>query len=152
MKQNFIKLLSNIKLYSSYYFAIISVLGVIWGAFALYDNWRDDNKVLQKNVDIIIKSQIQAAKTDSLLLTHQRNIERQLTEIQGTTKSLENSYVKYLSKDKTLTKEDFLQYMEGLSFDIKKNSLSNHTNSELKIPFLIETQPKLMAIKPEPTP
>ena len=38
MKQNFLKLLGNIKLYSSYYFAIASVLGVVWGAFAVYDN------------------------------------------------------------------------------------------------------------------
>jgi len=138
MKQNFLKLLSNIKLYSSYYFAIVSVLGIIWGAFALYDDWRDNNRAMQTNVNTIIKAQIQAAKTDSLLLSQQGKIKQQLNEIQGTTKSLESSYVKYLSKDKTLTKEDFLRYMEGLSFDVKKNSLGITSNTNP--PSLIVTK------------
>lgn len=138
MKENFLKLLSNVKLYSSYYFAIVSVLGVVWGAFALYDNWRDNNDIMQSNVNKIINSQVQAAKIDSLLLARQEKIKEQLNEIQGTAKSLESSYVKYLSKDKTLTKEDFLQYMEGLSFNVKKNSSEMISNT--KPPSLIVTK------------
>jgi len=140
MKQNFLKLLTNIKLYSSYYFAIVSVLGVVWGAFALYDNWRDDNAVLQANVKTIINAQVSAAKTDSLLLSQQKKIQTQLNDIQGTTESLENSYVKYISKDKRLTKEDFLQYMEGLSFDVKKNSSLVDTRTKSPTPLLTATK------------
>ncbi|HUU87931.1 MAG TPA: hypothetical protein VMX17_09270 [Candidatus Glassbacteria bacterium] len=136
MKQNFLKLLGNIKLYSSYYFAIISVLGVVWGAFALYDGWRDNNKILQTNVNTIIKAQSSAAKTDSLLLKQQEIMKEQLNEIQGTTEALENSYVKRLSNDKTLTKQDFLEYMEGLSFDTKKNSLSGQL--EARPPLMLD--------------
>jgi len=127
MKQGFLKLLGNIKLYSSYYFAIISVLGVVWGAFVVYDNWKDNNKLLQTNVNSIMKSQASQTKTDSLLLKQQAEMQKQLDEIQGTTESLEDSYVKYLTRDKTLTKEDFLDYMEGLSFDVKKNSLGSQS-------------------------
>ena len=101
MKKSFLKLLGNIKLYSSYYFAIISVLGVVWGAFAVYDNWKDNNRVLQTNVNTIIQAQAKQAKTDSLLLEHQSAMEEQLNEIQGTTEALESSYVKRLSNDKT---------------------------------------------------
>ena len=126
MKQNFLKLLGNIKLYGSYYFAIASVLGAVWGAFAVYDNWKDNNKMLQFNVNTIIQAQSKAAKIDSLLLIQQNDMQGQLNEIQGTTEALENSYVKRLSNDKSLTKQDFLKYMEGLSFDVKKNSLSGH--------------------------
>ena len=54
-------------------------------------------------------------------------MKEQLDDIQGTTEALENSYVKRLSNDKTLTKQDFLEYMEGLSFDVKKNSLGEQT-------------------------
>jgi len=130
MKQNFLKLLGNIKLYSSYYFAIASVLGVVWGAFAVYDNWRDNNLILQTNVNTIIKAQTKAARTDSLLLARQSNMKEQLNEILGKTEALENSYVKRLSNDKTLSKQDFLNYMEGLSFDVKKNSLTGQLRQE----------------------
>lgn len=136
MKQNLFKLLSNIKLYSSYYFAIVSVLGIVWGAFALYDNWRDDNAILQSNVKTIIQAQVTAARTDSLLLSQQKIIQEQLKGLQGTTESLENSYVKYISTDKKLTKEDFLKYMDGLSFDVKKNSSTVTMGLKTRPPLL----------------
>ena len=144
MKQNFLKLLGNIKLYGSYYFAIVSVLGAVWGAFAIYDNWRDNNTVLQSNVNTIIQAQAKQAKTDSLLLEQQSIMRGQLNEIQGTTEALENSYVKRLSNDKSLSKQDFLNYMEGLSFDVKKNSL---IESVVVKPPLV---PDLTASKREP--
>jgi len=122
MKQGFLKLLGNIKLYSSYYFAIVSVLGVVWGAFVVYDNWKDSNKAMQTNVNSIIQAQSRSAKIDSVLLEQQAEMKEQLNEIQGTTEALESSYVKRLSNDKSLSKQDFLNYMEGLSFDVKKNS------------------------------
>jgi len=122
MKQGFLKLLGNIKLYSSYYFAIISVLGVVWGAFVVYDNWKDNNVLMQTNVNSIMQTQVKQNKTDSLLLQQQAEMKQQLNTIQGTTEALESSYVKRLSNDKSLSKQDFLNYMEGLSFDVKKNS------------------------------
>jgi hypothetical protein len=125
MKENIVKLIGNIKLYSSYYFAIVSVLGVVWGAFVVFDNWKDSNMEMRNNVNTIIQAQSKAAMIDSILLKHQSEMKAQLNEIHGTTEALEKSYVRRLSNDKTLTKQDFLEYMEGLSFDTKKNSLNN---------------------------
>jgi len=127
MKNGFLKLLGSIKTYAGYYFAIVSVLGVVWGAFAAYDNWKDNNEILQNNVNTIIRAQATAAKTDSLLLEQQEQMKEQLDDIQGTTESLEDSYVRYISNDKSLTTRDFLEYMEGLSFDVKKNSSSEQS-------------------------
>lgn len=140
MKGTFVKLLGSIKTYSGYYFAIISVLGVVWGAFAAYDNWRDNNEVLQSNVNTIINAQKAAARTDSLLLEQQDAMRLQLNDIQSTTDALENSYVKRLSNDKSLSKQDFLDYMEGLSFDVKKNSSSE----QVTIPY----QPQEIPVDP----
>jgi len=127
MAGKFLQILGNIKLYSSYYFAVVSVLAAVWGAFVVYDNWRDNNEEMMKNVNSIIETQTISNKTDSLLLKQQAEMKEQLDEIQGTTMYLEKSYVKRLSNDKTLTKQDFLEYMEGLSFDVKKNSLTGQT-------------------------
>jgi len=139
MKKSFLKLLANIKIYSSYYFAIASVLGAVWGAFALYDNWKDKNEILQTNVSTIIQAQSKAAKTDSLLLTRQATMKIQLDDILQTTEALENSYVKRLSNDKSLSKQDFLNYMDGLSFDTKKNSLSGQV--------VVESKPLSLVVK-----
>ena len=140
MKQKLLTVLGNIKLYSSYYFAIVSILGAMWGAFAMYDNWRDSNKILQNNVNQIMNTQKVQSKTDSIILVQQTQMRTQLNEIQSTSSSLQSSYVKYISNDKTLTKQDFLKYMEGLSFDTKKNELSDQTGSivfPLSIPSLL---------------
>jgi hypothetical protein len=141
MKANILKILTNLKLYSTYYFAILSVLGAVWGAFAVYDNWKDNNVVLQTNVNTIIQAQTKAARTDSLLLKQNADMQEQLNTIQGTTEALESSYVKRLSNDKTLTKQDFLKYMEGLNFDVKKNSLTGQME-EVKPPLLNPTFPQ----------
>jgi hypothetical protein len=120
MKASIMGFLKGLKAISEQYFLVASVIGVLWGGFVIYDNWRDSNKILQTNVTKIIETQMRQGKTDSLLLVNQSEIQSQLQGIQATTKSLESSYVKYISNDKTLTKQDFLRYMEGLSFDVKK--------------------------------
>jgi hypothetical protein len=125
MKATFVSIIAKIKSISEYYFTIVTALGVLWGGFVMYDNWRDNNKVLQSNVKTIMETQVRQSKTDSLLLQQQTEMKLQLEGIQATTNSLESSYVKYISNDKTLTKQDFLRYMEGLSFDVKKNSLTS---------------------------
>jgi hypothetical protein len=145
MKKQLINIIEGIKTYSGYYFSITAALGVLWGAFVVYDNWKDNNIKMQSNVSTIIEAQKSQTKTDSMLLHNQMMMEKKLIDIKNVTddnadylKSLSTSYVKYISKDKTLTKEDFLKYMEGLSFDVKKNSLTYPTVSKPQIPTIIK--------------
>jgi predicted metal-dependent HD superfamily phosphohydrolase len=145
MKKQLINIIEGIKTYSGYYFSVVAVLGALWGAFAVYDNWKDNNVKMQSNVSTIIQTQKSQTKTDSILLVKQVVMETKLNEIISNTdqnadnlKSLSTSYIKYISKDKTLTKEDFLKYMDGLSFDVKKNSLTYPTVSNPKVPATIK--------------
>jgi hypothetical protein len=125
MKQSILTFLKGVKAVSEQYFMIVSVIAVLWGGFTMYHNWSDSNKTLQNNVKSIMETQKVQTKTDSTLLIHQTEMAGQLDAIQKTTNSLQKSYVQYISNDKTLTKQDFLRYMEGLSFDVKKNSLTS---------------------------
>ena len=129
MKQNILGFLKSVKAISEQYFMIASAVAALWGGFVVYDNWRDTNKELVSSVNTIKTTQMQQIKTDSLLLKNQNGIEKQLIDIKDATdnntkniKSLSSSYVRYISNDKALSKTDFLQYMEGLSLDVKKNS------------------------------
>ena len=140
MKEKILAFLKGVKSISEQYFLVASVIGVIWGGFVVYDNWKDSNKILQDNVKTIINKQITQSKIDSTLLVNQFVMQGQLNQIQSTTKSLQSSYVKYISNDKTLTKQDFLNYMDGLSYDVKKNSvMSQGTQSgrPLMLPQMI---------------
>jgi len=138
MKTKFLLLISKIKSISEFYFTIITAIGVLWGGFVMYNNWRENNIQLQENVAKIIEKQSIQNQNDSILLKQQGEMKKQLSDIQSTTLSLQSSYVKYISNDKTLTKQDFLKYMEGLSFDVKKNSMTSHTTptESLLIPSL----------------
>lgn len=125
MKQGILTFLKGVKTVSEQYFMIVSVIAVLWGGFTMYRNWTDNNKTLQTNVKSIMSLQKLQRETDSLLLKNQNDMGSQLQNIQSTTSAVQKSYVHYISNDKTLTKQDFLRYMEGLSFDVKKNSLTS---------------------------
>jgi hypothetical protein len=120
MKKGIISVLENIKTYVGYYLAIASAVGIMWGGFTFYNNWKEGNKAVKTIV-----------KTDSLILKNQTDMALKINAIESATKdnteelkSLSGSYIEYISKDKTLTKADFLNYMQGLSFDVKKNLLN----------------------------
>lgn len=120
--------LSHMKNFSQQYLTLATFVGIFWGGFVVYDNWKDNNKEMQNNVKTIIDSQIYQRQTDSLLLVGQKSLREDFESFKletqskdGTLNSLQNSYVKYLSKDPALTKKDFLEYMEGLTVESKKN-------------------------------
>lgn len=120
--------LNHMKNFSQQYLTLTTFVGIFWGGFLIYDNWRDNNKEMQNNVKTIIDSQIYQRQTDSLLLVGQESLREDFENFKfvtqskdGTLNSLQNSYVKYLSKDPALTKKDFLEYMEGLTVESKKN-------------------------------
>jgi hypothetical protein len=112
--------LKTIKIYAGYFTAAVTVIGTLWGAFTVYNKWQDNSKEMDKNVRTIISTQASQQKLDSILIKNQNDIQIQLTSIGKTTNSLQKSYVNYISNDKTLTKQDFLRYMDGLSFDMKR--------------------------------
>lgn len=119
---------NHMKNFSTQYFTLATFVGIIWGGFLVYDNWRDNNKDMQEKVKTIIDSQIRQQRTDSLLLQGQLKLQNEFKEFNlifdtkiGTLNSLQKSYIRYISNDQALTKNDFLQYMEGLTIESKKN-------------------------------
>lgn len=119
----------HLKTYLSYYATFTTIVGMIWGGFVVYDNWRDNNDFLQKNVNSIIKTQKRQITTDSILLDNQIKMKIEIDNLKlngvqtiNNMNALQRSYIKYISNDDALTKQDFLEYMEGLSVEEKKNS------------------------------
>ena len=74
MKKGIISILENIKTYVGYYLAVASVVGVMWGGFTFYNNWKEGNK----SVKAIVKA-------DSLILKNQIDIVLKLNTIESAT-------------------------------------------------------------------
>lgn len=130
-----ISFFEHLKTYVSYYTVITAVIGILWTGFVIYDNWRDNNQLLQNNIKNIINTQKRQIKTDSLLLDNQIKMKADIDNLKtnGVTtienmNALQRSYIRYISNDKALTKQDFLEYMEGLSVEEKKSSSGTVTN------------------------
>jgi len=123
------RLLKHIGTFSSQYLTIVTFAGIILGGYKTYNKWNHSNDKMQEKVETVVQNQKSQRKIDSLLLQGQIDLRKDLEEhIKNTEefvkqlKSLEKSYIKYISNDNALTKKDFLEYMEGLSVDEKKNS------------------------------
>jgi hypothetical protein len=127
-KSKITSILNHMKNFSQQYLTIATFVGIIWGGFAVYGNWKENNKDMQNKVKTIIDSQIRQRQADSLLLDGQLKMKAEFEAFkietqakQGTLNSLQKSYVKYIGNDPALTKKDFLEYMEGLTVEEKKN-------------------------------
>lgn len=129
MSGKFIKGLEHMKNFSSQYLTIVSFAGIILGGYKVYDAWSDSNDQIKKSFEIIMSSQKEEEKRDSLLLEEQLDLRsdfeehlKNSDEFVRQLQSLQKSYIRYIGNDDALTKNDFLKYMEGLSVDEKKNS------------------------------
>jgi hypothetical protein len=121
-------ILTHMKNFSQQYLTLATFVGIFWGAFVLYDNWKDNNEKMQDNIKTILNSQAREDRADSLLSIEMKNLRQDFEDFKNdmqlkgnTLNSIQKSYVKYLSKDQTLTKKDFVEYMEGLTIESKKN-------------------------------
>ena len=131
--KKFTKGLEHIKLFSSQYLTIVTFAGIILGGYKVYDKWNDSIKLVQEKVEIVMKNQESQKKIDSLLLQSQNNLRKEFEEhtknidrFEKQLQSLQKSYVRYISNDDALTKQDFLQYMEGLTLEEKKSFIDNN--------------------------
>lgn len=127
--------LEHMKNFSSQYLTIVTFAGIILGGYKIYDKWSHSNDQIQEKVEIMVENQESQKRLDSLLLQGQIDLRNDLEEhIKNSDEfvkqlqSLQKSYVRYISNDNALTKQDFLEYMEGLSVEEKKSSLT--TNSK----------------------
>lgn len=135
MNGKFTKGLEHMKNFSSQYLTIVTFAGIILGGYKIYDKWSHSNDQIQEKVEIMVDNQRYQQKMDSLLLQGQIDLRSDLEEhIKNSDEfvrqlqSLQKSYVRYISNDNALTKQDFLEYMEGLSMEEKKSS--SITNSK----------------------
>lgn len=113
------KILSISKI-ASYITGTFAALGILWGVFRFVNTTNENNCAVDE----------MSVKIDSLyqrfdgVASHSYRIGKSIGELQleivGLTQSLDKtqkSYARYLMRDNTLTKEEFYEYMNGLTVE-----------------------------------
>jgi len=114
--------------YIGYIMGIAGFAMFIWQASAKYQKGEDQSTSTKEEVKEIKESMITKADwrtfADSICAYNER-MERKQDEVISRLNSLRGSYVKYVSRDSTLTYKEFREYMEGIEFELKKKFESN---------------------------
>ena len=124
----------NISKIASYITGTAAAIGVFWGVFKFVNTTNQNNCAVQ---EMSIKIDSLYSKVNNTYAQSDR-LNRSLQELQldivGLDMSLDRtqkSYAKYLMHDKTLTKEEFYQYMDGLT--VEKVSWQDTLKTSIKI-------------------
>ena len=124
----------NISKIASYITGTAAAIGVLWGVFKFVNTTNQNNCAVQ---EMSIKIDSLYSKVNNTYAQSDR-LNRSLQELQldivGLDMSLDRtqkSYAKYLMHDKTLTKEEFYQYMDGLT--VEKVSWQDTLKTSIKI-------------------
>lgn len=92
----------------------IAVIGALWAVFTILDIIRDNqaaNVEFQHEVREYMGSETR--KTDSLIVIVEA-VRSEQWDTQDKVQNLQNSYTRYLKRDESLTRDEFIKYMEGL--------------------------------------
>lgn len=114
-----------------YFLATASAVTVIWGVATYFNKSETRTQHIENSLETIIETQqSESVKTDSLMFNVNR-LNRNVNDLTGSHNALRESYVNYLSHDDALTKEEFIDYMQGIEFEIKKNDRSEIASDKL---------------------
>jgi hypothetical protein len=118
-------LLDNIKNAWGYFMTVVAIGTFVWTLGVKSERKNVDTASIKKTIESL-KSDSQ--KIDTLIIMVSDIKETQQTLIQSQN-ALRDSYVKYLVNDPGLKKKDFLDYMQGLEFQIEMPVLPEVTKS-----------------------
>ena len=109
--------------------SVWAVLTTVWILAAKNTSLKNDVEVIKK--EMITKYEIKAL-TDSIGFYNYR-MEQKMSEVIRGQNALRNSYTNYLKRDKTLTLDDFTQFMNGIEWVISPNEDEKIDTNNFKI-------------------
>jgi outer membrane PBP1 activator LpoA protein len=128
-------ILEIFKTYWGYAMTLVAAASFVWTLGVKSERKDNEKLTIKKDItQIIITQKLQTQTVDSLfnIVSILKNQQKQVIDGQN---AMRTSYVQYLSKDKNLTKEDFIKYMNGLEFQMVPLPLEKSvgTKQEYKI-------------------
>ena len=118
-------LLDNIKNAWGYFMTVVAIGTFVWTLGVKSERKNVDTASIKKTIESL-KSDNQKIDTLIIMVNDIKETQQTLIESQN---ALRDSYVKYLVNDPGLKKQDFLNYMQGLEFQIEMPVLPEVTKS-----------------------
>jgi len=111
--------------YITWFVTAASAVAIIWVMAAYFTTKDNDQVIVQDQLSIIIDTQEDQRIAIDSVCGKLDAIQRDVNNLSSEQKALRGSYVRYLTNDSALTKDDFIQYMQGLTFDFKKKETAS---------------------------
>jgi hypothetical protein len=122
------------KSYWGYFMTLLAAVTFIWTLGVKSEKKNIEKGSLQKDVIQIKETQKVQGKNIDSLLNIVTDVKESQVEVLDNQNALRNSYVKYVVNDKSLTTKQFLEYMEGLEFQLQPlKSVVDTTGKNYKI-------------------
>jgi len=131
--------MKTIVTYISYAMSVWAVLTTVWILAAKSTGKDFDVSNLKSDVEGIKKEMITKYEIKDLIDSigfYNYRMEKKMSEIIRGQNALRNSYTNYLKRDKTLTLDDFTQFMNGIEWIISPNEdkrIIDTNNFKIKI-------------------
>ena len=106
----------------NYFLTGAAIISIMWGIFVKVDSKKDKTTDIENKLKSVISIQSAQQVLSDSMVNKLNVVNDNIIQVMKLQNALRGSYVKYLSSDDALTKEDFLEYMQGLEFDVKSNN------------------------------
>ena len=114
--------------YIGYFMAVVGMVTVIWRVAISFQKAEDRDSLTTQEICEIKEDMVKHTDwkifVDSIYY-HNFRMGEKMNDIKKGLNALRSSYVQYLRNDGSLTKDDFLQYMEGIEFELKKKPVNS---------------------------
>ena len=114
--------MKQIRIIATKVVATVAGIGVLYGAFVFFDNMQDDIVDIK---EVQVEYKATADTTLFIIKSFDDRIsanEKAVAYNSGQVEVLRDSYLQYVKNDSSLTKEEFVKYMDPFLEYIKKNS------------------------------
>ena len=121
--------MKQIRIIATKVVATVAGIGVLYGAFVFFDNMQDDIVDIK---EVQVEYKATADTTLFIIKSFDDRIsanEKAVAYNSGQVEVLRDSYLQYVKNDSSLTKEEFVKYMDPFLEYIKKNSSSQSLRS-----------------------
>ena len=105
------------------FLSVVAAATIVWRVAVYFDDQKDESEVIKTQLDTIIDTQDHQTKMNDSIYVKLEKLSKDVNVLKEEEQALRKSYVRYLSNDEALTKEDFINYMQGLTLDLKKKEI-----------------------------
>jgi len=110
--------LDFIKLYWGYFTTVLAIGTFVWTLGVKAERKTYENINIKDDVKELKVGQFDQKHQLDSVLTIVKSVKTDQEALRLNQNAMRRSYVQYLSKDKSLSKEDFINYMNGLEFQL----------------------------------